>query len=588
MDLRLGQERLQLSDADLLGEGGEARVYGWRDLAVKVFHPRTKGSREAAVLAQKLEKLARFPSGLPTQVVAPQALVADARGRVVGYAMRKVPGAEELSRLTSRSCAMPAVEKQTLLAALAQVLAALHARGVVVGDCNDGNVLFTGATPWLIDADSMQLGGFPCAVGHERFLDPRLYGVDLADAPAFDAGSDWYAFAVMALSSWLFVHPFGGVVSGLPTMLRRAEARHSVLRGDVKLPKQAAHPKVLSDDALGWFSRVFEQGERLAPPESVLKASWSRCACGVEHARAVCPECHALGPLATRPVLRQFGRCALRSVFRTSGRVLACADQGGARWVVEDGGEVRREDGTRVHDGRALSGARYVIAGRSTWVAEASGSLERVVDGQVVERASTGATPFGPAFAASTAASWRTEGPWLVEHERGTRVGQVLEGQTRLFAGERFGFGLYRAGGLTHAFVMTPGKAGLRPVAVGVLEGKLDALDASFGGAHALVTARLSLNGVERVRRWLVDAQGQVLAHGDGRPGAGAVLQGRAVVASDDGLLALQADSGHLVEKALFHDARELVAPTDVLFPQPDGALVVVGARTVDVLSLLP
>ena len=108
--------------------------------------------------------------------------------------------------------------------------------GALVGDFNEGNVLFRGATPFLIDADSMQFDGLPCCVGHEKFLDPRLYGVDLTRAPRFDPGTDWYAWSVLLFSSLLYVHPFGGIHKKFATPLRRAEARYSVLRPDVTYP----------------------------------------------------------------------------------------------------------------------------------------------------------------------------------------------------------------------------------------------------------------------------------------------------------------------------------------------------------------
>ena len=59
MNVFLGGTRIRLKDADLLGEGGEARVYRFGDQAVKLFH---------APSPLKAEKLARFPRGLPAEV----------------------------------------------------------------------------------------------------------------------------------------------------------------------------------------------------------------------------------------------------------------------------------------------------------------------------------------------------------------------------------------------------------------------------------------------------------------------------------------------------------------------------------------
>ncbi|MBX7100287.1 MAG: hypothetical protein K1X89_21400 [Myxococcaceae bacterium] len=588
----LGQ-RFSVTDADLLGEGGEAKVFRWKDLAVKVFHPVRRGTPEEALRAQKLLKLSRFPRGLPGAVVAPVGPVEDEHGQVVGYAMPAIAGARELSALVSRASGVSAEHTRALFSALHAVMTELHALQVVVGDCNDGNLLFQGEQPYLIDADSMQLGGLPCPVGHERFLDPRLYGVDLAAAPRFDEGSDWYAFAVLLFQSWLGVHPYGGVHGRLPTLLRRAEAAHSVLKADVRLPPRAWHWKVLPDEALGYFEAVFDRRERAPVPPALLAVRWSRCACGQEHARAVRARRDALGPLAARPVLRSKGRCTVRSLFRTDGRLLAAANQGGARWVVEEGGQVKREDGALVLDGPADAGTRFFIAGASTWVADGRGRLTRVKDGQVELRASTGLRGGEPIFAASTSAAWRAEGEKLVDELTGARVGQVLEGNTWLFAGERLGFGFYRAGGFTHAFVLTPGRAGLKPVALPHLEGKVVDAAVAFDARHALFSVRTALDGRETVARFLIDEHGAVLAQASGQSGrrfeacsGAAVLGGRVVLATSDGLLLLKAEAGQLVEGTLFPDAAELAAATDTLFPQPDGALWVVGPRELDHLQL--
>ena len=67
-----------------------------------------------------------------------------------------------------------------MLLALHDALAGLHRAGVVMGDCNDLNILVETAPArvHLIDVDSYQLPGFPCAMFSERFVDPRL-----CDAP---------------------------------------------------------------------------------------------------------------------------------------------------------------------------------------------------------------------------------------------------------------------------------------------------------------------------------------------------------------------------------------------------------------------
>lgn len=592
MDVYLSSKRVKISDSDLLGEGGEARVYRLNELAVKLFHPPADATARR-VLDQKLQKLARFPTGLPASVIAPKELATDRAGKVIGYVMPLVKGAEDFARLANRKWRAVAVPNKAVTALfqdLHETVSALHARSVIIGDFNDGNVLFANGRAHLIDADSMQFGGFPCAVGHERFLDPRLYGVDLASSPRFDEGSDWYAFSVLLFSSLLYVHPFGGTHAKLGTLLRRAEARHSVLESDVTLPRLAASPAVLPDDLLHWLGAVFEKDERSPFPRTLLELPWTTCACGVEHARAVCPECKTLGPLVTRQVLRSKGRCTARTAFETSGRVLFATLQGGLRYLYEEDGVVRREDGALVMARPAEANARFAICGAATWVADSRGRVEKIENGLVVERAQTQvrqAIPVTPVLAASASASYRQEQEWLVDQLTGARVGQVLEGQTWLWTGERLGLGFYRAGGLTVAFLLKTGRAGLKQLQGVEWQGRIIEADAVFDAKHALLTVVTDFNGKDTVHRWLFDEQGALVAKcAGGSRGNAALLGGRAVIATDAGLVLFKTDSGVLVEAVQFSDTQPFVSAGDELLANSDGSLFVVGARDIVQLTL--
>lgn len=593
MDVIVGGRALRVSDVDLLGEGGEARVYRLGESALKLFHPPVDAAGRRA-RKRKAEKLERFPRSLPAAVMAPRALATDRRGEVVGYVMGLVSNAEHFGRLASRKLrdgAMPGARVISLFRRLHATLSQLHAMGVVVGDLNDGNVLASGDEAGdeavLIDADSMQFGPYPCLVGHERFLDPRLYGVDLATSPRFSEGSDWYAFSVMLFSSLLCVHPFGGTHPSLATLLRRAEARHSALKADVALPRLAFTPSVLPDELLHWFEAVFERDERATFPAGLLAVGFTRCRCGVEHARAVCPVCHALGPLMTRPVLRSKGRCTARTVFETHGRILGASLQGGLRSVYEEDGVVRREDGAEVATVLDRRNARFVVQGQATWVADGEGRVEKVERGRVGERARTERCVLGPVLCASSTVAYRQEGAWLIEQGTGARVGQVLEGQTCLWTGERLGLGFYRVGGLTVAFLLRTGRAGLRHLEGVAWQGRLVEADAVFDAGHALLTVVTELDGKEASHRWLFDETGALLAASpDGARGHAALLGGRVIIATDGGLLGLKVDSDRLVEAVSFPDSQGLVCAGDELLANSDGSLFVVGAREIVQLTL--
>ena len=545
----IGKQRVRLEDRDLLGVGGEGRVFRAGDRAIKVFFTMTD---------ERKRKLAAFPTAMPARVIGPLELCTDAKGVVVGYAMSALDGAVDAHRLAQRKWregAMRAPEVLRVFQELAATVAQLHAIGVVVGDLNDGNVVLTpprpgpgtGLTmppgawqPWFIDADSMQWHGFPCTVAHERFLDPRLYGVDLAHTGALSRESDWYALAVLLFSSLLFVHPYGGAHASFPTLLRRAEGRHSVLRGDVKLPHAALRPDVLPDDALAWFTSVFDRDARAPLPAGILESRFVRCGCGVEHARRVCPMCTLAVAMPT--AVRTFGRLRATTIVRAprGGRIVAAAVPRSLTYVIEHDGVLTREDGRTV----------------------TSADLE---GGDVVH----------------------LDGDWLLRSPDGTRIGQILEGQTHVRVGSSLGFAFYRAGLVTMTFLFDTRRGPLRQLALPHLDGKLVDWNATFDDGHVLFCTALEKAGRLIHSAHLVDARGEILASETGPAGSSAILAGTSgkclangavLVPTDDGLVLVRADRAtrSFLPIRAFPETRDLVPPDADLLVGPGGSVYVV------------
>jgi len=514
--------RLDLVAADAIGQGGEAIVYRSGDRAIKIYQGLT-----ADALAEKAEKLRTYPRSVPAGVIAPLAMAYDVKGHLVGYAMRFLDGALDGQRLASKKHrggvpsgqAVTAATVTQWLRALAGLLEALHAAKVVAGDLNEGNVLWAQGTAWIIDADSHQFGNHPCTVAHEKYLDPRLYGVDLSSRCALSVSSDWYAFAVLAFSVWLFGHPYGGVHPTLGTMARRAEARVSVLRPDVTRPKSLLSFEVLPPALLDWFSRTFDGDLREKMPATLLDLVWTTCACGLEHARQTCPACASRGVIRARPVVDRHGR--VRAIVIASG----------------------------VRD-----------------VAAFQARPSRV----------------------------RLEGDYLVDGD-GLRVGQILEGATVVSHGSRLGFGYYRAGKLTHHFLWRVGRAGLVPVALPAIEGRLVGHQVVFDDQHVLVAWQSVLNGRLKAFVALIDASGRVLGSASGHPDDSPLLTstsgfalagGRVLRATERGVLSVVVDASALLPGSLFVDAEPFVSEGCELLPGPGGSLYVVTEERITQLCL--
>lgn len=276
-----------------LGRGGEAVVYRLRpDTAAKVFllpnapeyadSPQLQGAARVRIREMQT-KLDAFPRDLPAEVVAPTGVLVNAKRQVFGYVMPFITGVslDQLSRTTS--IGTPKVLR-TVLTKLYDLVVALHAKAVVIGDFNENNVIVSRATPYLIDADAMQFGNFQCRTFMPRFVAPELITAErqhgrskkaLAAPPSFTMVAphteftDWYAFLVIAMRLLTFTDPYGGVVSNMDLTARLAE-RVTVFDRRVTYPAIARPLGQVPRPILEAFFRAFHRGERFIPDRSMF------------------------------------------------------------------------------------------------------------------------------------------------------------------------------------------------------------------------------------------------------------------------------------------------------------------------------
>lgn len=304
-------DRTQLKPTALLGQGGEAEVYDLGDGRVLKWwkppdHPDFDGQPAAQAAAQQRiaeapAKLRALPGNLPAALVVPCGFALDKQQHVAGYLMPKVTG-EPLHSFGEprwrRDHPVDGDDVLAMLLALHDAIAALHRAGVVVGDCNDLNVLVAGRHVHLIDVDSYQFGGYTCGMFSERFVDPRLLDTTLVPNAPHDEASDWFAYAAMVFRTLLGVGPWGGVHQPADPAKRcspnlRAMKRVSVYSPDIVYPRAARSLAILPDELGELFRTIFERDRRGVFPRTALERLRLRACttCGEEHARVRCPAC---------------------------------------------------------------------------------------------------------------------------------------------------------------------------------------------------------------------------------------------------------------------------------------------------------
>jgi len=521
-----------LTPAALIGQGGEAEVYDLGDGRVLKWwkpadHPDYDGLPEAQVAARRRldenpAKLRALPGRLPAAVVAPCgfALAGKKSTQVVGYLMPKVAGVPLHSFGEPKWRREHPIDGDTVVGALLSLhdaITALHAANVVIGDCNDLNILVDGRRVHLIDVDSYQFGSFACPMFSERFVDPRLCDPQqLVPVRPHDPASDWFAFAVMALRSLLGVGPWGGVHQPADPAMRcpppsRALRRISVFAADILYPRAARPIAILPDELTDAFRAVFDRDQRGVFPRTPLERLRLRACstCGDEHGRVRCPACQTTAHLPPAIV------------------------HGRLRWTTIGVAEIRI--------------ATYEVR------AATAGPIGRV---------------------------WIDAGAlWRMTRIGAERIGGVLAGQTRAWCGARFGIGFYRAGGYAVGFVFRPDRGVLDDrVALPKIRGQLVDAHATIGDDRAWLWLTSVDAGRLVTTCVVIDASAQVLATSTladapwllgigGACAAGPHL----FVPTDEGLARIEIVQGVITQTRTFAETAAVVGPGDRLALSPGG-----------------
>lgn len=592
-----------------IGKGGEADVYDIGDgKALKLYkqpnHPDYQGlPTEQAAARMRLEihqkKLPAFPKGLPSTVITPDDLATDKSGKIVGYVARYVQGVEVLLRYAEKSFRQGGIDPNTVVQIFREMhgtVRGIHEKGVVLGDFNDLNILVQGEHAYFIDADSFQFGGFLCKVFTAKFVDPLLCDPKHTSSPMLAKPhtplSDWYAFAVMLMQCMVYVGPYGGVFRPKDPATRVAHDarplhRITVFHPEVVYPKPAVPLKYLPDDLLQYLQQTFVKDTREEFPLRVLQnLRWTKCAkCGVEHARHVCPQC-AHGVPSMVATVR--GRVMAKQIFQTSGVILFASvkQDGSLSFLYHEHGEFRREDKRVVLRGALDPQVRYRLQGERTAFGKGN-SLAVIAQDGTAARLNVDAVGLLPTFDANEKhIYWVDNGRLLYDGTLGPEfVGDVLPGQTLFWVGAKFGFGFYRAGELSVAFVFDAERRGLNDsVPLPRLRGQLIDSTCVFAKDRCWFFVSTREGGQTVNRCIVIQKNGLVEAVAEASEGDGSwlgTIRGKCaagnflLVATDDGIARVEVNGGQIVETKQFPDTSPFVDANCHLFPGTHGIWVV-------------
>jgi serine/threonine protein kinase len=318
----------QFDLGDTIGKGGQATVHQiprHKDRLAKIFHkPDTQTENKIAWMIGNPPEDPSAKIGHSSIAWPLRLLYADRQ--FCGYLMPYVRGAVAMLNVFN-----PKLRKQTFQSFnehyqhntarnLATALGALHARGYIVGDLNESNIMVTPTTlVTMIDTDSFQVRAataagktilYPCPVGKIEYLPPELQGAALRGV---ERKPEHDRFALGVLIFQLLMngsHPFRARWRGsgdAPSMQERI--RQGMFPYADRPPKYISPPlplDILHPDLVALFKKCFIHGHDLphvrpSPEEWELaldRADRELIPCGKGHYMGRhlkdCPECARL------------------------------------------------------------------------------------------------------------------------------------------------------------------------------------------------------------------------------------------------------------------------------------------------------
>jgi hypothetical protein len=507
-----------LTPAQLLAEGGEANVYDLQDGRVaKIWkdhtHPDFAHSIDLQAIAKQRiveygAKVAALPNDLATrlpQVATPNGLVTSAQDRsICGFVMKKLSGDPLHHFGEQRFCRDRGFTRNqavALLLSLYDAVCAVHQAGMVIGDFNDLNVMVCQDRALLLDVDSFQFGQWKTHMFTERFVDPRLCkhtGNELQMIAAHDQRSDWFAFHAIAMRILLWAGPWSGTQSGCTkaiTLSQRIAQRLTALSVGIIYPRAALPLSVLPTTWQKQLATVFAGAADPTLARTMLSnVQFTDCpSCLLPFAADRCP-CGAL-PAAQ---------------VRKSQSVTA----------------------TDIHPNTAGQG-RFAVAG-------ASATRRVTIAGSSQPR---------PPIWISGNAIWRSRG---IAAER---IGNLVSGESLMWANQDVGAGLYRVGNFTVGLWFNTQRGivneftGLRSV-----RGQIVTAYASIAAQQAWITITSIVSGKCQAQLISFDRHGKSISFldltdspwADGLPGACALGESL-YVPSDTGVVRLQCHNNAII-----------------------------------------
>lgn len=258
----LGKGSVNLTNSDFMSSGGEAKIFRKGSIVYKIYHQPADMIPDGKI--HELQAIQR------KNVLIPQDIIQDEKGVRIGFTMDYIRNIIPLCKLfTNTYIEQNDIRNDViidLVKGMQETIESIHAANCIQVDANELNYLVDEKTHkecYFIDTNSYQTKSFPATVIMPSIRDWT--------AKTFNTLTDWYSFAIIACQLFTGIHPYKGKHPDFKKfdIESRMKAHVSIFNKQVQLPKSVRDFSRIPSNYMDWFTKVLEEGQRIAPPSTV-------------------------------------------------------------------------------------------------------------------------------------------------------------------------------------------------------------------------------------------------------------------------------------------------------------------------------
>lgn len=257
-----GKGQIDLNNNDFVAEGGQGKIFAKGNTVYKIYHDPKKMIPEAKI--GELQAIT-FPN-----VIKPEDLLVDGRGKTIGYTMKFVSDTHSLCKLFTKAFRQRESVKEDqilkMVRRMQETVDHIHSKNILIVDLNEMNFLTNQKFDevYFLDVDSYKTPGFPANALMESIRDRHM------KPGVFTRETDYFSLGIVTFQLFIGIHPYKGKHPTFTDMESRMQNNISVLNKDVSIPAVCYPfsniPKVYMD----WYTAMFEKGLRLPPPKDLF------------------------------------------------------------------------------------------------------------------------------------------------------------------------------------------------------------------------------------------------------------------------------------------------------------------------------